>query len=472
LDRVARLRGAATHATRIVEIGASYTPIAPKSGGWNSFVIDHASREDLRQKYAGDGVAGKLIDAIEEVDAVWQGGDIHAAVAETLLGSFDLLIASHVIEHIPDFVSFLISAQRLLKPTGLISFAVPDRRFCFDYFKPNTSTGDLLEAYRLRRSRHSLRSVWDQVAYAALHHGVASWGQSPLDSLEFATPFAHAEATYRSFNDDVSLPYQDCHVWRFTPAGFALAILELGQLGLIDWHIDASFGPAGNEFFVCLARGAERFTDEQPLQARRMQLLREQLAEWEVQLGFIAGFLPQMTRLPAAAASLPPSPPPPSPLPPPARAAASGAPREGRLLEIAELLRTQQARVQQVAISPANADELRRLADALAKAERGVRAQQTEDETLRSLLEQRSIELARTQEELAVRNADLRMAQSRMASVNALSDRFRMERDIILASRSWRLAAPLRVAGRALRSLTGGWRNSGMTSQSATEAGR
>jgi hypothetical protein len=52
----------------ILELGASYSPIAPKSDGWNVTVVDHASQAELVDKYGALGI--KDVDRIEPVDFV------------------------------------------------------------------------------------------------------------------------------------------------------------------------------------------------------------------------------------------------------------------------------------------------------------------------------------------------------------------------------------------------------------------
>src|ERR1700688_1681216 len=113
MDRVAQLLSACTQTGRILEIGPSHAPIAPKSAGWNSAVVDYTDQANLRDKYTPFNVD---LDAIEEVDFVWNSGPLHGAVPPALHGSFDTMIASHVIEHVPDLAQFLISAAELLKP--------------------------------------------------------------------------------------------------------------------------------------------------------------------------------------------------------------------------------------------------------------------------------------------------------------------------------------------------------------------
>jgi 2-polyprenyl-3-methyl-5-hydroxy-6-metoxy-1,4-benzoquinol methylase len=118
---------------RLIEIGASYHPIVPKSAGWQTTVVDHADREELAKKYRNLGID---VEPIEPVDIIWREGTISDAFPADQFGRFDGLIASHVAEHIPDLIGFLQAADRLLKPDGVIALALPDKRAMFDFFAP------------------------------------------------------------------------------------------------------------------------------------------------------------------------------------------------------------------------------------------------------------------------------------------------------------------------------------------------
>lgn len=286
VDRVARLLSTSNRASKILEIGASHAPIAPKSAGWNSFVVDHLPRDELRAKFTGHDVN---LDAIEEVDAIWQNGPLHESIPALQHGTFDTLIASHVIEHMPDFAGFFISAEKLLSPTGSIALAVPDRRYCFDYFKPPSMTGDVLEAHVSGRSRHAMHSIWNHIAYSAKLDEATAWGQHPVSRPTFCHSFAEADGARAGFDPTGSSPYIDCHTWHFTPSSFCLVILELGQLGIMDWKVDSLYGPEGCEFLVHLRRGAARETEPATLQRKRMELLEKHLVETREQLDFALG---------------------------------------------------------------------------------------------------------------------------------------------------------------------------------------
>ena len=106
-----------------LEIGPSHSPLAPKRKGYSVDILDHATASDLRRKYAGHGVD---LDGIEEVDYVWGGESLLELIGK--VAHYDWIIASHVIEHIPDPLAMLQQCESLLKPGGVISLVIPDKR--------------------------------------------------------------------------------------------------------------------------------------------------------------------------------------------------------------------------------------------------------------------------------------------------------------------------------------------------------
>lgn len=285
MDRSTRLLGTADRSQTILEIGPGYSPLAPKAAGWRTHIVDHAPQDLLRAKYA---TADVDINVIEEVDTVWAGGPLHEAVPAVLLGRVDTILASHVLEHMPDPIGFLQSASRLVTPLAVLSLALPDRRYCFDCFRPWTTTGDWLEAHRRGSRGHSLKTRYDHVAYAALLDGRLAWGPGPIGRPTLGDPFEVAREVVRTFGGSETEPYQDCHAWQFTPAGFRLIMLELKALELTDWQIESIHLSDSFEFFVSLSRhinGDE--TNRAALQKERQRLLVRQLEEAREQIDWM-----------------------------------------------------------------------------------------------------------------------------------------------------------------------------------------
>jgi 2-polyprenyl-3-methyl-5-hydroxy-6-metoxy-1,4-benzoquinol methylase len=137
---------------KILEIGAGFAPIVPKSRRNNVCTLDHASQEDLRKKYFNFGVD---TDNIDFVDFIWHSCQVQDCVPQELHGTFDAIVASHVFEHLPNPISFLKSMAILLRDGGYLPLAIPDKRFMFDFLKQLTVTADMIEAYEAKRSRRT-----------------------------------------------------------------------------------------------------------------------------------------------------------------------------------------------------------------------------------------------------------------------------------------------------------------------------
>jgi hypothetical protein len=286
--RIEMLLGPVSRDARIIEIGPSFNPVAPKAAGWNSFSIDHTTREGLVKKYKGDGSVD--VSKIEDVDFVWKGGSLSDCVATNLHGTFDIFIASHVIEHTPDLIVFLDAAEKLLSSDGTVALAVPDKRYCFDYFQPLTTTGQILEAHAARRSRHVAGSAFDYIANSVSNNGIVAWGQHPSNKIEYPE-WANLSGAKDLFSSALSSPdYIDVHNWRFVPASFELLFLELARLGETDWRIDHITPPMGCEFITRLRRGGKAHATsltEEELNRRRLGLQKRVLLETYTQIDWL-----------------------------------------------------------------------------------------------------------------------------------------------------------------------------------------
>ena len=269
--------------------------MAPRSAGWNVTIVDYATQEDLVEKYRKDGHAN--FANIEKVDYIWRNEPLYSTVPPDLLGTFDVLIASHVIEHIPDPIGFLDSAARLLHPTrGILALVVPDKRWCFDYFKQVSTTGQMLDAHRMGAQRHSAATRFDFPAYIAFDGNRPGWGREPLPDLHLPDNMLdHGFAEFQAWSSDPNTPYVDCHAWHFTPSSFELLILELGAVGLADWHISWLSPRPSVEFMTRLGRGRQQFATRVERDNRRLELMKQILLEIREQTDWLVGAKPPDT---------------------------------------------------------------------------------------------------------------------------------------------------------------------------------
>lgn len=267
----------------VIELGPSFAPVAAKRDGWRTTVVDHADQAALVAKYTGHPHVDPA--AIESVDRIWTDGPIDLLFPENQRGGFRGLIASHVFEHLPDPIGFLGAAARLLDRDGVLALAIPDKRWCFDVLKPPSTTGQILAAKGA--SRHARATLFDHTAYFASESGRPGWGRQAVPGLRLDFPMEAAKGLFDAWSPAPDAPYVDCHAWHFTPAGFELAILELGALGEIDWRLDWIAPQPEVEFLVQLRRGRVHHPSAAALQAARLALLRRMWLEIREQTGWL-----------------------------------------------------------------------------------------------------------------------------------------------------------------------------------------
>lgn len=252
MDRKARILAPLDARGRGLEIGPSHNPVAPKRAGYAVDILDHADRAALVEKYREHGVD---LDAIEEVDFVWSGGSYAELTGRR--GYYDWIIASHVIEHMPDLIGFLNDCDALLGEGGVLSLAVPDKRYCFDRLRAPTGLSQLIDAHLQGRSNHTPGQVADYFLNVVKLDGRIAWdaalaqGRS-LDAVEFVHTAQDASAGMDAVRQHDA--YLDIHAWCFTPSGFRLLLDDLHRLGLVALRESAFGDTHGHEFYVALSR--------------------------------------------------------------------------------------------------------------------------------------------------------------------------------------------------------------------------
>lgn len=252
-----------------LEIGPSLRPCAPKSKGYHVETVDHLSKQELIEKYSAMGLDTAQI---EEVDYVWDGGSYSELTGKK--DSYDYIIASHLIEHIPDIVSFLNDCSHMLKMDGILVLAVPDKRYSLDHFRMVTTTGKAINDYLAKETCGSMGALTDYWNHVVSRKGRTSWSKLRGIVTGRSYHFIHDEAyNLKGYQESVGNPcFRDFHQYVFTPASFELLIYELWEYRLIHLKIDSLRRFGGGEFIVEMKK-----TNTPPVMSEkeRMALLRK-----------------------------------------------------------------------------------------------------------------------------------------------------------------------------------------------------
>ena len=260
LDRTSILkRLISTRDKRGLEIGPLNRPVVKPDEGYIRY-LDHLDTEGLRKKYRDD--PSIVVQEIVDVDFALHGKSMLQAIGSE---KFDYVIASHVIEHVPDVLGWLREISTLMQPGGFLSLAVPDKRFTFDCTRQTTEFAAVAEVWQQRRLRPSLRQCLDHVMEARagidqrrildLWAGTLQPDQLPLAHLDFVESL-NEEALVSYFKRIESGEYFDVHCSVFTPESFLLLLRKCGAAELIDFKVTAMtetrYGEA--EFFCALEK--------------------------------------------------------------------------------------------------------------------------------------------------------------------------------------------------------------------------
>ncbi len=204
-------------------------------------------------KYASDPTV--RADGIVPVDVVWAGSSLRAAVGPEV--RFDHVVASHVVEHVPDLVTWLSEIATVLGPDGALRLIVPDRRFTMDISRRETVLADVLAARLEKRTRPTPRDVIDFYGnYRIVERDVAWMGVEPLGDgaaiTEIGTAMMHARSVLAG-------AYCDAHCWVFTPGSFVHLmgnLAAIGECGFMCARIVDTV-PGEIDFFVHLRRSSD-----------------------------------------------------------------------------------------------------------------------------------------------------------------------------------------------------------------------
>jgi predicted SAM-dependent methyltransferase len=230
-----------------IEIGPSHAPLAPKKEGYRVDIIDHMGREDLLKKYQGHNIN---LDNIEEVDYVWSGQTYAELTGKPK--HYDWIIASHVIEHTPDLIDFLINCDAVLKDEGVLSLVIPDKRYCFDHFRPITGISSIIDKHFSTNKIHSAGTVAEYFLNVVSKEGDIGWHAHSGGTFKLVHTLHDARNGMQSVREHEA--YIDVHAWCFVPHSFRLLIHDLYGLGLISFKEVSFQSTDGYEFYITLSR--------------------------------------------------------------------------------------------------------------------------------------------------------------------------------------------------------------------------
>ncbi len=230
-----------------LEIGSLDRPIVPKEGT-GVLYADHLPTDKLRDKYRGDVNVNK--DHIQDVDILIGPSGIRDAVGSR---RFSYVVASHVIEHIPNPLEWFNEIYGFMEPGGILSLAIPDKRYCFDRLRRLTTATDWIGAWLQETTRPTPVQILDALSNEVKHDGNIIWlgNIEPHDLTYACHPREALRIAVEALNSN---EYRDIHCWVFTPRSFCNLLRRLSVFGLLNFYVVDFHDSVGHEFFIQLQK--------------------------------------------------------------------------------------------------------------------------------------------------------------------------------------------------------------------------
>ena len=232
-----------------LEIAPYFNPLVLKSEHADVYYTDYVSYPELREKAKLQPHVGP--DDVVPIDFVWTPGkSLKESVPNNL--TFDYVVSSNVVEHTPNTIAWIRDILEVVKPGGVVLFVVPDKRACFDYFRPPINVADLLDAW--------LRDVYipsPRQVFEFLSHSIDI--SKPHTSLETSLrPYTDAKAMEFAVMSVADNYYLDAHTFSYTPQEFVEVYRKLVDLGVFNVDVSEPVsGEGGVEFLVTFTKRGE-----------------------------------------------------------------------------------------------------------------------------------------------------------------------------------------------------------------------
>ncbi|MCA0048027.1 class I SAM-dependent methyltransferase [Mesorhizobium sp. B283B1A] len=238
-----------TSALNLAGKGIEYGPLHAvllRKAHYDVSYVDYADRAYLAEHYANNPDVD--VSLIPEIDIVTGGKLISEFLPEE---SIDYVVASHVMEHVPDLLGWLESNLRVLKLGGRIAVAFPDKRYCFDLKRKNSTISDVMAAYLEKRTKPSFQQICDHFWNVSKARAADCWKKSTTpDNAEYVHDRRTIVDTLRKMG--AREDYIDCHCWVFPDFKFLETMNVIRSVHNVGFEVVSFYPTQPNtlEFYV------------------------------------------------------------------------------------------------------------------------------------------------------------------------------------------------------------------------------
>jgi len=250
---------------RILEIGPLATPNIKKEQGKNVFYADIRSTEGVKELFINDPYVN-LFEKVVGIDYVINTAGYYECLKD--VDKFDYIVATHVIEHIPQLIFFFQDIAKILNPKGKVCLTIPDKRYCFDHFRCPTSFAECYDVYTRGINNLPFR-VLDCIASRTINDS-AFWWKEPCNFEHIPKSKENYDSAKKEFMEALNGKYIDVHFSVFTPETFLLLIYNMIYYNLFPFRLVEFYGTETDCFeFNCVLELAPNILIENSIENKQ-----------------------------------------------------------------------------------------------------------------------------------------------------------------------------------------------------------
>ncbi len=235
-----------------LEIAPFYRPTL-LSTEYDVFYTDYTTASELIKKHHHLPNVQEIDEETVEVDFIWYPEtQLINCIPREL--RFDYVIASHVIEHVPNVIAWTSQILNVLKTGGVLSLAVPDKQYTFDFYRAETQVSELIDIWIRDEKIPTPLQIYDMLSLSVFDYPRSEGGLLPFS--ECGRPYTDQEALDFALHAFTTNTYLDIHCSVFTPESFIKVFEKLHELGLLNVSLSEPVIGA-SEFFVQITKLGE-----------------------------------------------------------------------------------------------------------------------------------------------------------------------------------------------------------------------
>lgn len=240
---------------RGIEIAPYFNPLVSKQK-YDVWYVDCIDNAEIQKKAAANpGAVGKTPP---KIDSVWVPGQrLKRCVGNQ---TFNYAVASHVFEHVPNPIGWANQILECLEPGGRLALLIPSRLYSMDYYRRETTFGELMGWYIDNPSIPTTGQIMDFLSQSFEDRADVDFNQDMLPFSEARRHYSDADALNYATWVHNEKRYLDAHCTVWTAESFMEVFSRVRDLKVMNVDFIGPFVDFPNagkdEFLVYLEKRA------------------------------------------------------------------------------------------------------------------------------------------------------------------------------------------------------------------------